>query len=93
MTLTIQLPEELAKRLRNEAAQAGTDETGFALRTLWERLGDEGPLYALTETEVLSRLQAQAFPNTFWVRYKELLPLSWAKKVRRSQCNPATSPC
>jgi plasmid stability protein len=38
MTITIELPDDLAERLRARAAEAGQDINAFVIALLWERV-------------------------------------------------------
>ena len=76
MTLTIDLPDNLGERLREEARRTGTDEAGFTRRALEARLGEETPLESLPEISLIERINAQGFDADFWRRYHELATLA-----------------
>jgi hypothetical protein len=83
MTLTIHLPDDLGRRLREEATSAGTDEAGYLLDALRECLGMARPAAAVSEIELIERINATGFDEEFWRRYDAL---------RRGQRESALAP-
>jgi hypothetical protein len=73
MTLTLDLPVELADRLREKAAEAGINPETCALQLLEGELSDK-PLSEMDENELL--LEAvRGLPESVWTRYHEFLQL------------------
>jgi hypothetical protein len=72
MTLTIDLPPELAARLRAEAERQGVDARLFVLRAVQERLGATGESLPPGEAELLQKVNL-GLSDDVWARYHALL--------------------
>lgn len=73
MTISLELPIEIETQLRQEAAKADLDTTGYILETLRERLRQvQIPHLSKTESDLLREIN-QGMPATDWQRYNDLI--------------------
>ena len=74
MALTLHLPPELERSLREEARHAGVDAETFVLEAVQSRLQQRQPHPVLprAEAELLEKIN-EGFPEDFWARYRYLI--------------------
>jgi hypothetical protein len=76
MTITLELPPELEKNIKEAAAKAGSQPEDFVLDTLQERLsktaGSSSTHLSKPESELLLAIN-QSFNRVNWQRYFELI--------------------
>jgi hypothetical protein len=73
MTLTLDLPVELADRLREKAAEEGINPEICAVKLLQNELAEK-PVSEMDEDELLLEA-ARGLPDSVWERYHELIRL------------------
>ncbi len=77
MTMTINLPPELERRLQSEAAKEGLDPNRFVVNTVRERLHQAhtvptAPRFSKAESELLQRIN-EGLPVETWRQYHALI--------------------
>ncbi len=74
MPITLELPSELERRLRDAAAERGVDESELATQALVSHLSAlyQEPLTANLEASLLQEV-GKGFPASWWERYSDLV--------------------
>ena len=87
MSLTINLPPDLERRLQDEAARSGLEAGHFVVQTLSERLSrfeDQAPCLPYAEAELLEQINIGLAPET-WERYHELIRRRRAESLTQEE--------
>ncbi len=84
MPLTLDITQELATLLRQEAAREGLDESGYILRTLKQRFLFAETRASRPETELLARIN-QGVSEETWQDYRELVSKRQAEELTSEQ--------
>jgi uncharacterized protein (DUF1778 family) len=88
MTLTLELPPELEKSIKEAAAKAGAQPTDFVIETLQERLSKtvRGAPKNLSkrESELLLAVN-ESFAHVQWQRYFELIDEREAETITKDE--------
>lgn len=77
MTVTIDLPPDVERRVKQAADLEGVDVPTFMREATLSRLPPSGPPQLLSDTDLLECIN-NGFPETFWDRFRELVALSHA---------------
>lgn len=86
MTLQLELPGEIEKRLHAEAKRCGVDEADYALDAISRRLSAEG--LELSETEaVLLREIDRGFSEDWWRHYEDLVNKREAGSLKEAEAS------
>ena len=72
MTVVLDLLPEMESKMREVAQAEGLDVPTLARETMAARLREYDPSRALTESELLERIN-RGFPEAFWDRYRLLI--------------------
>ncbi len=72
MTVVLDLPPDMELKMREVAQAEGLDVSALVRETMTARLRQYDPSRALTETELLTRIN-RGFPETFWNRFRDLV--------------------
>ena len=77
MTVTIDLPPDVERRVKQAADLEGVDIPTFMREATLSRLLPSGPPQLLSDTDLLECIN-NGFPQTFWDRIRDLVALSHA---------------
>lgn len=72
MTVVLDLPPEMESKMQELAQVEGLDLSGLVLETMTARLRQYNPARALSEAELLARIN-RGYPEAFWERYRQLI--------------------
>ncbi len=84
MSLVIDLPAEVERKVREVAKAEGLDASVFVRETMEARLRQHDPARSLTESELLARIN-KGFPENFWNRYRKLIARRRAETLTRNE--------
>jgi hypothetical protein len=90
MTITLELPPELEKGLKEAAAKAGSEPIGFVTKAVQEHLskteGVSNPHLSKYESDLLLAIN-QSFNRVHWQHYFELIDKRDAETITMDELN------